>query len=200
MKNTFEQHINLQERFINLFKGDLEKRIQYADEVWEILQRSYKDIGGVLINGMRTKEEMIKNIPFWKLVTLHDKVVAVSMFKDKGGRKRVALGTDGSLEAKAKVKEMMLTDLKLKRSWGEISGPSYGFLKKSVAPEILRSALIPVQTVIALSPGKNIKPSFGNDPKIKASDPLRDFWYMRSIGGKEPKSKLAIGTPGNKMY
>ena len=197
---TFKEHVDLQERFVNLFTKDVEKRKEFVDQVWDILNKSYAKQGGMIGNGFESKEAMIKKIPFWKLNAKNGKVTTVAMFKDKGGRKRVAMGTDGSPEAKEKVKEMMLNDLKLSRSWGEISGRAWGFMKKSVPEDLLKASLIPVKTVIKLSPGKDIIPAYGNDPDIKSTDPFRDFWFMRALKDGKPHSKLAVGTPGNKMY
>lgn len=41
-------------------------------------------------------DDMVKNIPFWKLYTKNDKVIMALLYKDKNGRKIVALGIDGS--------------------------------------------------------------------------------------------------------
>lgn len=191
----------LDERFINLFTRDIEKRREYADEVWDILQKSYASVGGIKGSGFKDKEDMINNLPFWKLATKNGEVVAVGMFKDKNGRKRVAVGAKRAPGAKEKVVDMMLSDLKMKRSWGEVSGPSWGFLMKNVPEDIILQALIPIEKVRKLLPDDEIIPAFGNDPKIKSSDPFRDFWYMRTLGaaGGALKTKIAIGKPGNKI-
>lgn len=196
---SLKDYINtprLDERFINLFKDDVEKRKEYADEVWDILQASYSGIGGLKGNGFKNKQDIIDNMPFWKIATVNGKIVTVAMYKDKGGRKRVVMGAKKTPEAKAKVVDMMLSDLKMKRSWGEMSGPAWGFLKKSVPKDLLMAALIPVKQVQKLQPGKDIVPAYGNDPSIKKSDPFRDFWFTRKIGGNFA-TKIAIGNAGN---
>lgn len=100
-REIFEQ--TLTEKFINLIgEKDIEKKREYADRVWDILQRSYAKIGGIKGSGFKSKEDMIKNIPFWKIMKSNGKVIAVKLYKDKNGRKSVAGGTDGSKEAKLK--------------------------------------------------------------------------------------------------
>jgi hypothetical protein len=39
---------------------------------------------------------MIQNIPFWKLYTKDDNVIMAILYKEKNGRKLIALGIDGS--------------------------------------------------------------------------------------------------------
>lgn len=81
---SLRQFIELNERFVNIFSDEETKR-KYASDVWDILQKSYADIGGIKGSGFKTIDDMVKNIPFWKL-SVHDGVVdAVAMYKDKGG-------------------------------------------------------------------------------------------------------------------
>lgn len=56
----------LTESYINLFKE--QEKEKYVDEVWDLIQTSYKPIGGIHGSGFKSKDDMIKNIPFWKLV------------------------------------------------------------------------------------------------------------------------------------
>jgi hypothetical protein len=52
----------LQERFLNYFERDAQKKNEVVDEVWNILQVSYKPIGGIKGKGFQSKEDMMKNI------------------------------------------------------------------------------------------------------------------------------------------
>ena len=98
---TFKEFINeqryqlLSERFINLI-GDDERKEDYRDQVWNLLQTSYKPIGGIKGTGFKSPDDMVKNIPFWKMAVKDGKVEAVIMYRDKGGRKSVAMGSTGS--------------------------------------------------------------------------------------------------------
>ena len=66
---------------------------KYAEEVFSLLQSTYSKIGGLKGNGFQSKEDMIEKIPFWKLFIFQGRVIACSMYKDKQGRKRVAIGS-----------------------------------------------------------------------------------------------------------
>ncbi len=86
-KNYFTEGIN------NLFTKD--KKQEVVDIVWDLLQKSYAPIGGIKGSGFNSKEDMY-NIPFWKTVTVNNKIVAGIMYKDKDFRKTVAVFTDGT--------------------------------------------------------------------------------------------------------
>ena len=68
------QHLN--EAYVNLFKEDSFKKEKYVDDVWEMLQDSYRRMGGIKGSGFRNKQDMIDNIPFWKVIKVKGKVVA----------------------------------------------------------------------------------------------------------------------------
>lgn len=63
-KELFEQ--SLTEAFVNLINDD-PKKIEYVDDVWDIIQRSYAKIGGIHGSGFGSKDEMMKKILFGKL-------------------------------------------------------------------------------------------------------------------------------------
>lgn len=60
-----------------------------------------------------------------------EKVLAVAMYKDKEGRKLIAIGTDGSQEAKKKIAEIMRNDLD--RSYGGNFKSCIGHFSKNCA-------------------------------------------------------------------
>jgi len=113
----FKQFLN--EKMDNLFTTDQKQR--YAQQVWDILQTSYKQAGGIHGSGFKNIEDMINNIPFWKISRTGDTVKAVVMYKEKLGRKSVAGGTDGTPEGKEALAKMKEDELKTGRSFGEIS-------------------------------------------------------------------------------
>jgi hypothetical protein len=128
----FEEFLN--ERFLNVF-SDSEKQ-PFVDDVWEIIQKSYAKIGGIHGSGFKSKEDMIKSIPMWKVVRKNGVIVAVALYKDKEGRKRVAVGTNGTEEGKASIREIAENDFK--RAYFEVSGPSFGSLRKSLGVDFLK--------------------------------------------------------------
>jgi hypothetical protein len=58
----------LNERYINILPSDTDARRQYAPEVWDLLVNSYALVGGLIGKGFSSMEDMIENIPFWKMV------------------------------------------------------------------------------------------------------------------------------------
>ena len=131
----------LYERFLNAIKGQEKSdqiRQKYKTEVWEILQRSYADIGGIKGNGFESVEDMVTNIPFWKVGTRDGNAKAVAMYKDKGGRKLVAIGSDGTPEGKALALNIMKNDLKRARAYGEKSQAALSVIMKTFPWEILQ--------------------------------------------------------------
>ena len=179
-----------------------EKRLKYAGTVWKILQDSYAKIGGIHGSGFESIEDIIEKIPFWKLYTDKDDVVrVVIMYKDSGGRKIVATGTDGSDFAKKTLAKNVETDLGI--SFGERSKASLGFLMKNVSFEKIKPFLIKPEVVSKIL-GKYIIPIGEYDlDKLDSFDKvsydkfpqLRDFFYIREIGN-ENHLKLMVGTPG----
>ena len=130
------------ESYMNLTKP--ENKRKYIDEIWEMLQIAYKPIGGIKGSGFKSKEDMIENIPFWKIAKQNNKIVAGVMYKDKGYRKGVAVFTDGTKEGKNKLKEMLEADFK--RSAIEISHSLLKFYEKTF-PELLNKYTISTSNV-----------------------------------------------------
>lgn len=64
-KNTF--FTQLLEVYSNLMKGDTDKKLKDSYEVFDMLQKSYSDQGGVHGSGFESAEDMAHKIPMWKL-------------------------------------------------------------------------------------------------------------------------------------
>jgi hypothetical protein len=201
---SFKQYIS--ENYKNLIgsksKTDREK---WVDQVWNILQMSYAPIGGIKGSGFSSKQDMIDNIPFWKLYIKNDKVVAAVFYKDKGGRKSVAIATDGSDLGKKIVGDIFKASLGV--SYGEKSGPALGTMMKTVPWDELKNFLmtpdqvekVTGETVIAIS-------KFGyenlDDKDKKTYDKfsqLKPYFYVRELGG-EMHLKVSMGTPDLKIF
>jgi hypothetical protein len=151
---SFKQYIS--ENFKNFIgpksKSDREK---WSDQVWDILQKSYAPIGGIKGSGFSSKQDMINNIPFWKIYTKNDKVVAAAFYKDKGGRKSVAIATDGSDLGKKIVGDLFKASLGV--SYGEKSGPALGTMMKTVPWDNLKNFLMTPEQVKKVT-GEDITP------------------------------------------
>lgn len=176
---SFKDYL-LTETFKNLFNSS--EKEKWVDQVWDILQASYEKIGGIKGKGFSSKEEMIKNIPFWKIAVKGGKVVAVVMYRDKNGRKSVALGTDGTRAGKDQLIDIFKNDLHQGRSFGEKSGPALRFLQRNVPDwEKYRIKADDVPEIL----GKTVKKT-------------GKYTYTRTIGGEEHE-KMTLGTPGKKI-
>lgn len=175
------------EGFKNFFIKDKEGRKQYVDAVWDMLQTSYKEIGGIKGSGFNTKEEMIAKIPFWKIATIDGEPVAVVMYKQKGGRKSVAAATNGTGKGVGKLAKMIEEDFK--RSWGEKSHKMLAFVEKNF-PQLVKKYAIPAEKVIEL-----LGPKGWQIELI----PGEKYSYIHDLNGNKIE-KRAFGTPSKTFY
>ena len=125
--------------------GYKEEREQYKDEVYELLQSAYAGIGGLKGSGFNSADDMVKNIPMWKLSRKDGKIVAGVLYKDKGGRKIVASFTDGSTEGKKQLADILKNEFS--RSYTEVSEAALGFIKKVAGVETITKFAIPREKV-----------------------------------------------------
>ena len=184
------------ENYKNLFTS-AEKQ-KYADEAYSQVVKSYEAIGGIHGGGFESIEDFIENIPFWKLVVKNGKVVAGAYYKDKGGRKRVAVSSDGTKEGKKALAKMMLDDLVQGRTYVEVSGPSLAFLVKSIGYDEVEKYALPADRISKVLK-THVNPAMEDDPEVVNHPKLKDYFYEREIGG-ELHTKIALGTPGKKIY
>lgn len=165
-------HEILTETYINVMNP--KDKQKYASQVWDILQQSYASLPGGFASAA-TVDELIEKSWLWKLVKKNDKIVAVQIYKDQYGRKGIAGGTDGSALGKEELTKIIIDDIKLNRSWAEVSG----------APERIMTKLganpIP-NTLAAMLTGKEIL-DLNTD----------GYHYTRLIAGK-PYEKIIFGT------
>lgn len=192
------------ERYVNLFQGDTDKREQYKAAVWDVLQKSYAAIGGIKGKGFSSPEDMM-NLPMWKLGIRDGKVRAVIMYKDKGGRKSVAIGTDGSEEGGWFINDMFKNELS--RSYGEKSKAALGKMMKMFPFDVLEEFLVSPDRVAEMQPNDQIiaikdvrKEDWPTDAQMTISKypQLVDYGYLRDIGGNMV-FKVMLGSPGKKV-
>lgn len=174
---TFKQYIT--ERYNNLFTP--EQKQSFAPQVWQMLQKAYAPIGGLKGSGLRSEEDMVQNIPMWKVSTRDGQVKVAILYKDRNGRKLIAMGTDGTPESKTILTNVLRHEFA--RSYAELSGPALRFVSVKL-PELVDQYAIPAQKVaeIAALNGKVITP-------------VDQFQYTREING-QPIQKMMIGTVG----
>jgi hypothetical protein len=162
----------LTETYINAIDPDDKKK--YARQVWDILQSSYSGLPGGFATAA-TVDELIEKSWLWKMAKKNGKIVAVQIYKDQYGRKGIAGGTDGSRVGKAEFNKIAVDDIKLNRSWAEVSGAPEYIMKKLGAPAI-------PNTLAAKLTGKEI---LNLNPD--------GYHYTRLING-EPHEKVMYGT------
>jgi len=161
--------------------------MEYADQVWNMLQLSYADIGGIKGKGFSNQAEMIATIPFWKVATVDGIAVAVVMYKEKGGRKSVACGTNGTPAGKLKLKKIIEEDFQ--RSWGEKSHKILLFVERHF-PDLVKKYAIPAKKVIELLGPK------GWQIELIHGDKYR---YIHDLNGNKIE-KRAFGSPNKQFY
>lgn len=163
-------HSLLAERYLNLWEPDQKRK--YADVVWDMLTKSYVKAGG--FKSARDVEDLINDSSLWKLSRKDGRIIAVSVYKDKFGRKAIASGTDGTSEGKQEFVRMMVSDIIQNRAWAEVSGAAEHLkIKHGATPVPNRYA--------AMLTGKDIL-SYNPD----------GYHYTRLIAG-EPHEKMIVG-------
>lgn len=182
------------EKYFNAF--ELEDKVKYAQEIWDMLQKSYAPIGGIRGAGFNSVSDMVHSNHMFKVGLSGGRPVLVVIYKNKGGgRKLVALGTDSSKPGLLMAKETIKKEVLTGRSYGEFSGPIFGTLKKLLPPEVLTQFLIPAKDV-----GPILKKDYvvgkGDDMKSAPNDPYEEYYYQREIGG-HMHTKVAYGDPKN---
>ena len=149
---------------------------KYVDIVWNMLQAAYKDIGGFLT--AKTKDELIKKTSLWKLVRRNNNIVAVAIYTSKkGGRKLIAVATDGTTIGKDALYSIIKEDIKMmnqRQAWAEVSGKIEYLYNK------MGGVVIPSKYVQDIIKDKEI---FGQKD---------DGHYSRNIKG-EPHEKIIFG-------
>ena len=162
----------LLERVVNLHKAA--DMARWKEKVWALLQSSYSKIGG--FKSAATVDELIADSALWKMVTREGTITAIAIYKDRYGRKSIAVATDGTAQGKRDLVMLKSEDMRFGRAWAEVSG----------APERMMSRMggrpVPNQYAAALT-GKEIL-SFNDD----------GYHYTRLIAGV-PYEKIIYGFP-----
>ena len=184
----------LVERFVNLLGDDPEKD-KYVDVVWDMITKSYARIGGIQGKGFSTKEDLINNIPFWKLVRKDGDIVAGAFYRDKAGRKRVAVATNGTDTGKVALASIMANDFD--RAYFEVSDPSLRFMVKQVGLDFVQGYARSVEQAQQIS-GDELQAPPADDPHVVKYPSLANNFYQRDIGG-HMHTKIMLGTAGNKI-
>lgn len=152
----------------------------YRKQIHDVIQRSYRDVeGGYGGHGSGSEAESkaihadISDNAI-KATRRGDKITHASVYKQKHGRKIIAVGTDGSKQGSADFGQNAREDNKQKRAWTEVSGKAEKAYRKHGMPQV---------------PSSEAGKLTGKKVKVKDSER-----YSRDIGGQEHE-KTILGHP-----
>lgn len=194
---SFNEYRKMNESFHNFLPNDVEKKKAHAKEVFDLVQKSYADQGGIKGSGFNSPDDMVKHMPMWKLAKRDGKVTAAALYKDTEGRKRVATSTDGSDHGKKAAGDIVVNDLKQKRAHMEVSGKSLSFLKK-LMPITDHLHSYESAEKYHKSRGDVISRPAPDDKEVLRHPELKDHMYSRVIGG-HAHTKVMLGTTGKSI-
>lgn len=146
--------------------------------------------GGFKGGGIGSVEQMIEQLPFWKLAVSSGKVVAVLLYKDKDGRKSVAAATDGSDFGREKLIEMVIQDLVAGRAYSEVSGKALSFYSRHMDIEKIA---VPIGDVKVKLSSEEIIPAPDDDIEVRRWPHLKPFFYRRKLGTGAWHTKIMLG-------
>lgn len=168
---SFSEYVN--ETVINAV--DSKSKEKYSKDIWDLIQLSYKDIGGIKGNGFENITNFIDNTKMWKFTKHQNKILAGIIYKDKSYRKAVAVFTNGSKEGKNELIKLLKADFE--RSLIEVSHGLLNFLEKKV-PVLIKKYAIPSDSVSSI---------INKDVTV-----INKYKYQRLINN-EPITKMLLG-------
>lgn len=161
---------------------ELEK---YSKEIWNILQNSYKNIGGFLTYS--NIDDMLMNTSFSTLYFKDNRLVSCAIYKNAlGGEKMVGCGTlNGSKEEKLALHKIVQNDINefSKWHWAEVSGGVERLFKKYNGN--------PIPNILA--------PTILRRPKMQLVFDKDGSHYKRDINGSNI-SKIIYGFNSQEIY
>ena len=176
MRHTILEH------YINLSPDDLEGKRKYLKDVEDIINSSYKNIGGPI--NITSFEELLEPKYFWKLNRKDGKVNAVCIYKmSNGGRKISLCGCDSTQEGKQSLYALLGEDVtqEARQTWGEFSGALEHIYKDKLGATIIPNYV-----------AKEILNRLGKDVKELNGDGIH---YTRTIGGKDVEKVMLGNVP-----
>ena len=172
----------INEHIINIWQDNVDDKNRYLDEVWDIFEKAYANIGGTNCD----KSELLGDNIYWKLTKRNNKITAACVYKILSfGRKLFLIGSDGTPQGKADLYQMMKEDSvqKERNFYAEVSdAPEHIYHDKYNAPYVDRDKVSKV-----LGPSKEITPVDNENDK---------YHYTRAIGPqKNIYTKSMVGYP-----
>lgn len=162
----------LAEHYVNCLTP--EDKAPYAERVFHLIQTAYANIGGNC--NITDIASLCEDTGMWKLVRRDGEIVFAAIYKDRQGRKFVAIGHDGSKPAKGELRKLITQEIKMHKSWAEVSGAM---------------ARIMLGTGISAIPAEKAGEILGKEILAYGDD---GFSYTRIIAGKVYQ-KVLVGYP-----
>lgn len=109
---------------------DKEEMSKYVNDVWNILDLSYKDVGG--FKSARNPKDLLRTTNLMKLVIIDGEIVACATYRELGGFKMHGIGCNQTDIGKHWVKEIIKDDISNFKGWywAEVSDAIEYFFKK----------------------------------------------------------------------
>jgi hypothetical protein len=199
-----KSHEFLTERVLNLHTP--EDKAKYADQVWDLLRKSYANLGG--FKSAANKEELVATPGYWKVIKRGKKITAVNLYRkipQTSTFKVYASGAETELDPKTqeyRVTEqgkkdyisIKKADITQKRSWAEVSGPAAAFVKRLGAKPIPNkyAGALTDKAILALDPdGIHYTRLIMGEPHVKA---------MYGFVGLTPEQKKSLEIKGLEIH
>lgn len=126
--------ILIAEHYVTVPNSDIEQKKKYFDDVVNIIDYSYRNIGGA--KQFSSLDEILSDDYLWKLVRKNGKIVACCIYKGNyNNRKLSVAGSDGTSIGKQALYDLWDEDIEMieRGMWAEVSeAAEHILLKKGV--------------------------------------------------------------------
>lgn len=180
---------------------DLQCKLTYSKEVYQLLEDAYGDCGGINKgSGFKNAEEMVEKITSWRLTFKNGKLITVMMFKEKGkGLKMVAYAPLKGIDPEIRESDLHFM---LNNSYAELSGALLVIVLKFLGSKwkkylLNANKIFKADEIIKLRKYCKLNPIPKNSEEIYARinkdwTELLNKCYLRNIGN-EFKMKVLMG-------
>ena len=173
------------DKWVDLTNYDLNKHPELVNEIKDLIENSYRDIGGHVT--LKSKQDLLRGDLVFHAIDLDQDPYADAVRVEERtpfGYKGISSGQDGGVDAKVRLMLNAIATLKRGGHYAEVSGALAHILLKHNVP-IVDSE----KQVREILRGKTIE-WLGAHPEGKAGN----GWYERAIGGKT-MIKIMVGKP-----
>lgn len=190
----------INEHFETLFNSDINKRKQYAKQVYDMVVKAYEYLGGLAgcksyedFQKQYVHDERNKNL-MWKLVRRGDTITACKIYGlNSLGRKSVVMASLDTEQGKNDLNKILSEDYKMtdRHAWSEASGKALGKALNMGAiplPNHMLSSLLPKKL-------KNGEIEFIENENYFYKRLIKGEWHTKMLIGQPTNSKEKIPAP-----